>query len=501
MRENSFFLGAAVVIVLAASPLFAEVLYHITDLGTLGGLESIAWSINNKGQIVGMATTGTPHCGGFYHPVLFDATGGANNIDLLPLWGCGDEGQALGINLLGQIVGQVDTFWWYSSTFDEARAMLFDPSGQGNNVELEGREQEGSTVAASINNAGQIVGTTFYPDVTEPFCPWAYGTIFDPTGNGNNVNLDGRGCLGWSEAYSINNKGQIVGMSGVAYANAARAALFDSTGGGNNIDLGTLPGGGDSYAISINDLGQIVGFAYNSSGKMRATLFDPTGGGNNIDLGTLPGGSSSVAYSINNAGQIVGAAVDVLGHEYAVLFDSSGGGNNINLNDVIPPTPSLRPGGAMCINDSGWIVGYGENPDRQIRAFLLTPVSTDDFTLRLNVEPNDVGIDTITPLPGEHKCLKGRAVDLEARLFKSCPAVYHFDHWEGDVVDPNSSLTTVIMDEDKTITAVFVAFEPVCGDECHPILRGDLNDDCYINFADFVLYSDMWMSCTHPDCD
>ena len=155
----------------------------------------------------------------------------------------------------------------------------------------------------------------------------------------------------------------------------------------------------------------------------------------------------------------------------------------------------------MCINDSGWIVGYGENPDRQIRAFLLTPVSTDDFTLRLKVEPNDVGIDSITPLPGEHISLKGRAIDLEARLFKTCPAVYHFNHWEGDVVDPNSSLTTVIMDEDKIVTAVFVAFEPVCGDECHPILQGDLNGDCYINFADFVLYSDMWMTCTHPDCD
>jgi len=168
---------------------------------------------------------------------------------------------------------------------------------------------------------------------------------------------------------------------------------------------------------------------------------------------------------------------------------------------VIPPTPSWHLLQATCINDSGWIVGYGENPDGQTHAFLLTPVSTDDFTLRLNVEPDDVGIDTTTPLPGEHKYLKGRAIDLEARLFKSCPLVYHFDHWEGDVVDPNSSLTTVIMDEDKTITAVFVAFEPVCGDECHPILRGDLNDDCYINFADFVLYSDMWMSCTHPDCD
>ena len=106
--------------------------------------------------------------------------------------------------------------------------------------------------------------------------------------------------------------------------------------------------------------------------------------------------------------------------------------------------------------------------------------------MTLNVEPNDVGIDTITPAPGEHKYLQGKAIDLCAELFKSCPAVYHFDHWEGDVIDPNSLLTTVIMDADKTVTAVFVAAEPKCGDECHAILEGDLNRDCYVDFADFV---------------
>ncbi len=89
----------------------------------------------------------------------------------------------------------------------------------------------------------------------------------------------------------------------------------------------------------------------------------------------------------------------------------------------------------------------------------------------------------------------------QQELFKSCAAVYHFDHWEGDVIEPNSPLTTVIMDADKTVTAVFVAAEPRCGDECHPILEGDLNRDCYVNFADFVLYAAKWMACTHPDCD
>jgi probable HAF family extracellular repeat protein len=498
MRDHSFLLGAVIVTMLAASSLFAEVLYHVTDLGTLGGRESTAWSINNKGQIVGMARVSDPSPWDD-QPVLFDATGEGNNIDLSPEV---DAGYAFAINSLGQIVGYVGDSWYGYGASRETWATLFDPTGHGDNVEFEAPDQLewGSTVAVSINNAGQIVGTTFNIDLTEPFCSFAYGTLFDPTGNSNHVNLDGRGCWSWSEAYSINNKGQIVGMADPG-PGGYRATLFDSTGGGNNINLGTLPGGGGSYAQSINDFGQIVGYAYNSSGNARATLFDPTGEGNNIDLGTLAGLESSWASSINNAGKIVGASHSAPSDYRATLFDPAGEGKNINLNDVIPPTPAWHLIEAQCINDSGWIVGFGENPEGQTHAFLLTPVSTDDFTLRLNVEPNDVGIDTTTPLPGEYKCLKGRAIDLEARLFKSCPAVYHFDHWEGDVVDPNSPLTTVIMDEDKMVTAVFVASEPVCGDECHPILRGDLNDDCYINFADFVLYSDMWMSCTHPDCD
>jgi len=332
--------------------------------------------------------------------------------------------------------------------------------------------------------------------------------LFDATGEGNNINLSPKVDEGY--AFAINSLGQIVGYVAVWWSDflvdETRAMLFDATGHGDNIEF-EAPDDWGNAALSINNAGQVVGITHLTWFGIPmphvteyATLFDPTGSGHHVNLGGL-GGNMSEAWSINNAGQIVGWGRDALGRDCAVLFDPSGGGNNINLNDVIPPTPSWRLWVAKCINDSGWIVGEGKNPEGRTRAFLLTPVSTDDFTLRLNVEPNDVGIDTTTPLPGEHISLKGRAIDLEARLFKSCPAVYHFNHWEGDVVDPNSSLTTVIMDEDKMVTAVFVASEPVCGDECHPILRGDLNGDCYINFVDFVLYSDMWMTCTHPDCD
>ena len=44
----------------------------------------------------------------------------------------------------------------------------------------------------------------------------------------------------------------------------------------------------------------------------------------------------------------------------------------------------------------------------------------------------------------------------------SCPPVYRFDHWEGDmngVNDPCSAIITILMDSDKTVRAVFVIDE------------------------------------------
>jgi probable HAF family extracellular repeat protein len=491
MRSKHTYLLATVLIVVAASSVSAEVLYHVIELIPSGEKyrHSEAFSINNSGQIVGYADINTPS---IYRtkPVLFDSTGNGNNINLSP-----DEhecGYAMSINSISQIVG-----YTCSHSNEDQRATLFDPTGEGNNIDLR-TPDDWVSWAYSINNAGQAAGVTQMDDLDimimiEP-PPWSYATLFDTTGNGNHKNLGTPGA-DWGEAYSINNKGQIVGYE-VTPSHTTRATLFDPTGGGNNINLGTLPEGVESYAFSINDRGQIVGWAVDASGKEHATLFDSNGTGNNINLGTLSGAVESWAACINNAGQIVGYS-----DNGATLFDPTGGGNNINLNDVIPPTPVWKLKEATHINDSGWIVGCGKNPDGGEHAFLLIPVSENDLTLTIKVEPNDVGIDTVTPSVGEHKYLTGRAVDLQAKLFKKCPDVYHFDHWQGDVVDPNLPITTVIMNEDKIITAVFIAAERRCGDECHPILQGDLNRDCYINFADFAIYANQWLACTHPDCD
>ena len=89
------------------------------------------------------------------------------------------------------------------------------------------------------------------------------------------------------------------------------------------IDLGTL-GGRGSQAYSINDAGQIVGLAKNTEGSHAPTLFDPTGAGNNIDLNTLidpaSGWTLKEAHDINNSNWIVGQGLNPQGEYHAFLL-------------------------------------------------------------------------------------------------------------------------------------------------------------------------------------
>jgi len=254
-------------ILAVAAPIHQAMAYYkIIDLGTLGGRESWAWSINDNGQIVGWAYDISQSI----RATLFDPTGGGKNINLRTLGG--RYSVATSINDYGQIVG------WSFDSSERYRAVLFDSTGRGWNINLGTLPVGVGSVATSINDCGQIVGSTIIMG-TEPFPPFPPPVL---------------------------------------------STLFDPTGGGKNIGLGTL-GGTQSEASSINNYGQIVGWAFDSLGNQRATLFDQTGGGNNIDLNTIIdpslGWTLTIAYSINNNGWIVGVErnPDGFGRAYLLI--------------------------------------------------------------------------------------------------------------------------------------------------------------------------------------
>jgi probable HAF family extracellular repeat protein len=368
MRNKSVFLLLALTMLLIANPAPAEIRYNVTDLGTLEGFPFVCvQAINDNGQIVGWVTKGEyPEVS---KAVLFDSTGKGNNIDLGTLGGL--RNYALAINNNGQIVGAADSNN-FNPSWNPWHPTIFDTSGQANNVILGNNGR-----AWSINDYGQVVGDTLNAS------GFGRATIFDVSDPNNNILLGTIDGFDNSVARSINNIGQIVGHADNFPLPGYRAMLFDYTGGGNDIDLGTL-GGQYSAAISINYKGQIVGIASIASGYEHAAIFNPNDPGSNIDLGSLPGCNYSIATSINNQGQIVGYASieEMVEPSYAVMFDPTEDGNNINLNDLIDPDIDWKLNSAICINDNGWIVGNGINPDGNRRAFLLTPVpETKSFLL------------------------------------------------------------------------------------------------------------------------
>ncbi|UCF44189.1 MAG: DUF3466 family protein [Planctomycetota bacterium] len=399
----------AVIVVLAATSAGARVRYIIIDLGTVPGYPTArAWSINNNGQVVG-------HCEDVNYisrAVLFDTSGEVNNIDLGTLGGEGAE--ALSINNNGQIVGAA------LDNNDNYQATIFDFNGTGNNIKV---SKEG--FALSINDNDQIVGVEVNSSGYE------VATIFDRHDANNNIELGTLDGFMNSQAYSVNNNGRIVGFAYNDLFSGLRAVLFDPNYQGNNIDLGTL-GGQYSAAISINDNGQIVGRAETSDGSTHAVLFDPNGTGNNVDLGTLSGCNFFVAASINNQGQIVGqASIDAFSTFRAVLFDPTGCGNNIDLNGLVDPALGWTLKTARCVNDNGWIAGWGTNPDGYSHSFLLRPCKPGD------AEPDaDVDFDDFAVFASAWKSKDGD-INWNACCDISCPEDGVVDEWDLSVFCTN----------------------------------------------------------------
>jgi probable HAF family extracellular repeat protein len=231
----------------------------VRDLGTLGGPDSLASNVNERGQVAGVSyTNSTPNpATGLptQDPFLWE-NGKMTDLGTLG----GTQGVTYWLNNRGDVVGASNLSGDMSSD-----AFLWTKSGGMRDL-----GNLGGTVAAStwVNNARQVVGTSLIPnDLAWHAFLWRDGVMTD------------LGILGSdpsSEAQSINEQGQVVGVS-FDSANDLHGFLWENS--GPIVDLNTLVPPGSSVtvinAFQINDRGEIAANGVLSTGEGRAVLLIP----------------------------------------------------------------------------------------------------------------------------------------------------------------------------------------------------------------------------------
>ena len=168
---------------------------NFTNLGTLGGLVSTAYGINNSGQVVGEAGMLNGHS----HAFLY-SSGTMQDLGTLG----GDFSAAYGINSSGQVVGKAGTLNGYSHAFLYGSGTMQDLGTLGGN----------SSAAYGINSSGQVVGCAAAGSGSHAFL-YSGGKMFDLN---NLVNTNTLGTV-LNVSKGINDYGQLIanGTNGHAY--------------------------------------------------------------------------------------------------------------------------------------------------------------------------------------------------------------------------------------------------------------------------------------------
>jgi probable HAF family extracellular repeat protein len=300
------------------------------DLGTLGGPNSAVIFANHsdRGQIVGISETAdmdplveTWSCAGAFfltvtHHICLGFVWQNGVMTALPTLG-GYNGVASSANNLGQIVGWAETAvndpTCVLPQVQQFEAVIWGP-GKDQIQQLSPLGDDPDSAATAINDKGQVVGIS-------GICQNAVGAFSAKHAllwqDGQPTDLGDIGGHGWNTPTFINNQGQIVGFANasgdlVSGQLALKFHAFLWTKDRGMRDLGTLSGDAISEALGINEIGQVVGVSYGPGfSHPRAFLWQ-----NDVmtDLNSLvPAGSTltlQVAGDINDRGEITGAALD-----------------------------------------------------------------------------------------------------------------------------------------------------------------------------------------------
>ena len=290
---------------LAGFPAAQAVLWRnnsLVSLGTLGGYESFAISVNDRGQAVGASTNTIPEDNGLgdqLHATLWE-NGRIRDLGTLP---GGTDSFAVVVNDRGQVMGASTAspqpgsiFFWENGVM---RAIPNTIGGTGENPFFMNNR------AMILGNAGIAGDIAFHPFI------WYRGVMTDiGTFGGDN-----------GDAVWVNELGQVVGTADLPGDVMHHAYLWQR---GHKADLAPLPGDLCSTALAINESGQVVGRSSDCTNGV-ASIWE---NGRVADLNQLvePGSGLNLirAWNINDRGEIVGEALLDNGDEHAFLLKPHG---------------------------------------------------------------------------------------------------------------------------------------------------------------------------------
>jgi len=304
----------------------------ILDLGTLGGPDknsSVVWPVkNNLGIIAGISQTDEPEvlgenwsCSAFFSgPKRFGYTclgfvweSGVKR-ELLPLPG-GHNSFATGADNTGQVVGWAEN-GVHDTTCVAPQVLQFRPVIWGPGTEqirdLPLISGDTSGAATAINNRGQIVGISGTCDQAVGRYSAKHAVLWD---EGSVVDIGNLGVELWNTPMAINQRGDIVGFFGTdptdLDGNYLRGFFWSKKEGIREIAPLPLTGHISSQANGINERGQVVGFSCTIEADCRAFLWE-NGVLKNLNDLLAPGfnGVLLLAQDINDQGEITGRAFD-----------------------------------------------------------------------------------------------------------------------------------------------------------------------------------------------
>lgn len=253
----------------------------VTPIAVPGASNTLVYSINNAGQIVGSYFVYDPSTGYSTHGFYRDpSTGNYSTIDFAG--NPASTTQATGINDLGQIVGS-----YYSNTGEHG--FLRSAAGQYTTIDAP-HEMPGFafTVVNAVNNFGQIAGY-YYGTSAASSTVSEHGFLRNPDGTFTVVDYPATGgAVPFTSITGLNDLGQMVGLTSTP---TYRGFLTDASGQFTPVDYPSTTSYFFSTPWDIDGAGEMVGTYRDGTGLHGFTAQEtapalpaaPTGGRQSLD--------------------------------------------------------------------------------------------------------------------------------------------------------------------------------------------------------------------------